>query len=266
MRVQLQNDANAERFVSQLLDIGNGAVPVEDSAHTIVLPGNFCVVVSSEEELIQSVFPDLADNYVNHSWLCGRAILAPRNDAVDAINLAILEAIPGVEEVYKSVDTVMEVDQIVNFPTEFLNSLDIPGLPPHVLRLKIGAPIMCLRNLDPSRLCNGTRLAVKHLRKYIIKATILTGPYQGEDVLLPRIPLRPTDAVVDFNRLQFPVRPAFAMTINKAQGQTLQQCGIQLEDPCFSHGQLYVACSRVGKPTDLFVFTRNGRTANIVYP
>ena len=40
---------------------------------------------------------------------------------------------------------------------------------------------------------------------------------------------------------------AFAMTINKAQGQTLQRVGIYLDTPCFSHGQLYVAASRVGK-------------------
>ena len=42
-------------------------------------------------------------------------------------------------------------------------------------------------------------------------------------------------------------RAAFAMTINKAQGQTLQRVGIYLDTPCFSHGQLYVAASRVGK-------------------
>lgn len=56
------------------------------------------------------------------------------------------------------------------------------------------------------------------------------------------------------------------MTINKAQGQSLQVCGLNLENPCFSHGQLYVACSRVGKPSDLFAYAPNGTTKNIVYP
>ena len=70
----------------------------------------------------------------------------------------------------------------------------------------------------------------------------------------------------EFKKLQFPIRLAFAMTINKAQGQTLQVCGLNLENDCFSHGQLYVACSRVGEPSNLYVYTENGQTKNIVNP
>ena len=100
----------------------------------------------------------------------------------------------------------------------------------------------------------------------IIEGTILNGKFKGEDVLVPRIPMIPIDIPFEFKRMQFPVRLAFAMTINKAQGQSLQVCGINLENPCFSHGQLYVACSRVGKPSDLFVYATDGKTKNIVYP
>lgn len=50
-------------------------------------------------------------------------------------------------------------------------------------------------------------------------------------------------------RRQFPIRPAFAMSINKSQGQTFKRVGIFLPNPCFTHGQLYVALSRVGDPT-----------------
>ncbi|UYV75678.1 hypothetical protein LAZ67_13000980 [Cordylochernes scorpioides] len=47
------------------------------------------------------------------------------------------------------------------------------------------------------------------------------------------------------------------MTINKYQGQTLQVVGVHLESPCFSHGQLYVACSRVSSPRNLFIPIRS---------
>ena len=86
----------------------------------------------------------------------------------------------------------------------------------------------------------------------IIEATILTGKYRGEVVLIPRIPIIQSDMPFEFKRIQFPVRLAFAMTINKSQGQSLQVCGLNLENHCFLHGQLYVGCSRVGKPSALF--------------
>ena len=69
----------------------------------------------------------------------------------------------------------------------------------------------------------------------------------------------------EFKRVQFPVSLTFAMSINKSQGQSLEVCGINFELLCFSHGQLYVACSRVGKPLVVFVFSPYGKTKNIVH-
>ncbi|XP_076273146.1 uncharacterized protein LOC143204485 [Rhynchophorus ferrugineus] len=181
-------------------------------------------------------------------------ILAAKNIDVNELNFKIQEQITGELRIYKSVDSATNQDDVVNYPPEFLNSLDLPGLPPHNLQLKVGSVVIMLRNINQPRLCNGTRLAIKKLLNNVIEATILKGKYKGEDVLIPRIPMIPTDVPFEFKRLQFPVRLAFAMTINKSQGQTLSVCGINLENPCFSHGQLYVACSRVGKPSDLFIY------------
>lgn len=265
MRVMLQNDQSGDIFSKQLIDIGNGKFPIDVLTGCITFPESFCQLTQSKAELIQKVFPNVAQNYLFHDWLSERAILAAKNTDVNELNFKIQDDIPGEMRTYKSVDTATNEDDVVNYPPEFLNSLDLPGLPPHNLQLKVGSVVIMLRNINQPKLCNGTRLAIKKLLNNVIEAIILKGKYKGEDVLIPRIPMIPTDVPFEFKRLQFPVRLAFAMTINKSQGQSLSVCGINLENPCFSHGQLYVACSRVGKPSALFVYAPGNQTKNIVY-
>lgn len=166
---------------------------------------------------------------------------------------------------YLSVDQTVDPEQAVHYPIEFLNSLDVSGMPHHELTLKIGSPVMVLRNLCPPKLCNGTRLCVKKFHHNMIEATILAGPYHGEDVFIPRIPFIPDDCIVQFKRVQFPLKLAYGFTINKSQGQSLKVVGVELSHPCFSHGQLYVACSRVGSPSNLYIQAPGGETKNIVY-
>ena len=93
--------------------------------------------------------PNIQDQFKNPEWLCERAILAPKNSSVNSINSQIQNFLPGISKTYKSIDTVTDPDQAVYYPTEFLNSLEPPGMPSHNLELKIGAAIILLRNLDP---------------------------------------------------------------------------------------------------------------------
>ncbi|GFY18642.1 ATP-dependent DNA helicase [Trichonephila clavipes] len=118
-------------------------------------------MMATKDELIKNIFPDLRHNYTDHAWLCERAILAAKNLDVDAINFKIHQSLPGNKITFKSIDTVVDPDEVVNYLVEFLNSLDFPGMPPHNLRLKIGSPIILLRNLNAPKLCNGTRLVIK---------------------------------------------------------------------------------------------------------
>ena len=154
-----------------------------------------------------------------------------------------------------SADSVEE-SATANFPIEFLNSLTPNGMPPHRLSLKKYNSIMLLRNLDPpGGLCNGTRLIVRDFTNRVIDGEIATGVHKGKRVLIPRIILTSSEFELPFilRRKQFPVRMAYCITINKGQGQILKTVGIFLPSPeaIISHGQLYVALSRVTNPRGL---------------
>ncbi|XP_060861879.1 uncharacterized protein LOC132938907 [Metopolophium dirhodum] len=155
-----------------------------------------------------------------------QAILAARNKDVDSLNFTIQSKIAGEFRSYKSVDSTTDENEAVNYLTEFLNSLDVPGTPPHNLQVKVGSIIIMLWNLNPPKLCNGTRLSVKKLMNNVIQSTIIKGNFKREEVLIPRIPIIPTDLPFQFKWIQFPVRLASAMTVNKSQGQLLEVCGI----------------------------------------
>lgn len=107
------------------------------------------------------------------------------------------------------------------YPTEFQNSFKCPGIPDHEIRLKVGLPVMLLRNINQREgLYNGTRLTITHLGKWFIEAQMMTGTNIGNKVYIPRFIMSPSDSKWPFvsKRRQYPISVCFAMTINKSQG------------------------------------------------
>ena len=157
--------------------------------------------------------------------------------------------------------------------TEFLNSLRLSGLLLHEMELKVGCPVMLLQNLcagPGNGLCYGTRMIILQLGDRVIEAEIASSVNKGKCVLIPHFALIPLDSEFPFTlkRGQFPICPCFSMSANKVQGQTLDFVGVYLPDNVFSHGQLYVALSRVCKSSSLALLLNymEGYTRNIVYP
>ncbi len=190
MRIQQQQDYEQQEFVNYLLqidkrkkellnpDIGEDIVKLQDD---MIFNNN------KLESLISKVFYNLDNNYNNNknyiNYIKNRAILTIRNENIDDINEQIINIFLGQAQEFLSADSVKDKDLVHQnlYLVEFLNTLTPSETSSHRLILKIGVPIMLLRNIILTEgLCNGIRLIVKRFQQYVIDAEILTGSYSGK--------------------------------------------------------------------------------------
>ena len=219
------------------------------------------------------MYEDLQANIDNPEWLCERVILCLTNSEVDKVNEYMTKMFPGEEHVCSSVDTAESEGDYV-YPTEFLHTPCPSGMPPHRITLKVGMVIMLLRNFDQQNgHWNGSRYLINQILPHPLVATSIVGVNAGRTLLISRITLSPSDNIFPFTlrRRQFPLRPCFAMTVNKSQGHSLHRVGICCSRNFFSHGQFYVAASRVGRSSRLRILAQDEQTkkrrflSNVVY-
>ena len=190
-------------------------------------------------------------------WLGERAILCSTNDQVDAINQLMHNRMPGEEFVHLSADSqLVENRDAPVIQTHHLNTFTPSGIPPHILTVKRGSPVMLMRNIAPaSGHCNGTKYVVVDCGRQYLTLRAISGPVTGQVIALPRIKFVSSlsETEIRFTRVQYPVRLSFALTIHKAQGQSLDRVGVSLMKDAFTHGQLYVALSRPTSPLGIKV-------------
>jgi len=271
-----------------VLNVGDGSLPtiakeegvdpdwIKIPSH-MRLPAEDC----SLRGLIRTIYPDHRCHSGNPVYLMQCSILAPKNIDVDEVNNAILESLSEESQTYLSANSLTPTEEGASvapgvlmdslYLVEFLITLQFSGIANHELELKVGVPILLLRNLNQSiGLCNGTRLIVKRLGQRVIEAEIITGNNVSKRVFIPCIIMCPsgTDWPFVLCRHQFPIRVAFAITINKSQGQTFNNVGVYLPFPVYSHGQLYVTISRVTSSASITIFNGQGPDGymrNVVY-
>ncbi|OWZ02609.1 Helitron helicase [Phytophthora megakarya] len=221
--------------------------------------------------LIDAVYPVINTDELPNEYFDERTILAPTNASVGRINKMVAVRITTETKEYLSTDRRSRRQE------PFLNSLNVSGIPPHKIVLKVGTPIIMICNLNSDAgLCNGTRLGVVSQRARSIETTVMSGPAKGNTVFIPRIifyaEVEDDNKEFPFNlkRKLFPVVPAFAMTINKAQGQSSHHVDIYLESSVFdvfAHGQLVTSqkAIKVALGSELIDVDGRVHTKNIVY-
>uniref|UniRef100_A0A0D3D2I5 ATP-dependent DNA helicase n=1 Tax=Brassica oleracea var. oleracea TaxID=109376 RepID=A0A0D3D2I5_BRAOL len=165
LKTNMRVNQDEKEFSDWLLKVGEGRpesekVDADDGYHDQMLNIDPTLLKETKEESLKQVvdaaYGDTNQIEASQSSYTDKAILTPRNDTVDEINAYTISKTTGESKDYYSYDSfeVSETQSNQNetlYAVEYLNSMEFPGLPSHKLTLKVGAPIMLLRNIKPNK-------------------------------------------------------------------------------------------------------------------
>lgn len=180
-----EGSAEVYEYAKWLVDLGDGNLQTQDRSLISLQHVNIQVVAPFMDfpaALVSWLYNDLAEivsapeSNRTATYFSERGLISPFNETVSNLNELILGLIPG--ELVCSVSIDEPDSNFVDPVTpEVLNNIDFPGFPQHRLFMKIGQPVMILRNLSiGSGLCNGTRLVILSVSSYILRFIVITGP------------------------------------------------------------------------------------------
>lgn len=257
MRAQDQPEFN--RF---LMRVGNGA----KTRNAKFPEGVYVPEEYISTNLIEDIFDNINDLTIED--IERRQIIAGSNKEVDQFNLSVLNKFDGNVITLKGQNTLLTGNESIreNYTPEILKSLNLPGLPYTEIKVKKNCILNITRNIDQRNgIVNGTRVMLLEVFEFIIQVKVLTGKSSGNIMFIPQIDFTSDSVEMPFviKRRQFPIRLGYASTIHKCQGQSFNYVGVSLENPVFSHGQLYVAFSRAKFGTNLKVYIQSGREQGV---
>lgn len=214
-------------------------------------------------------YADLIDKVYGTHFDPDHQILALTLETCDEINRMCFARIPGDLTECPAADVFLDCHDRDAFPSDYIASLSMKGAPPWMLQLKLGAKYMCIRNLDQTRgIINGTMLRLIAIGRRYVQVQVMTGKSKGSCELFMKsvFTITPEASGLPFTmtRTQYPMIPAYCLSVHKAQGQSLHTVGLVFESDPFTHGQLYVALSRVGSWERVFAYHQGDDIRNVV--
>ena len=160
MRVQ-NADKDDQEYAHYLDNVGDGKIETkpEIGEDMIPIPEQMKSSTETINQFVEEIYPNVGDRINEASkdrdtnpnwskWVHERTVICSRNDDVEEVNRICIDKMKGDSRIYRSADKILNAKDSNIIPIEFLNQSTPSGCPPHILVLKIGAPIILMRNLD----------------------------------------------------------------------------------------------------------------------